>query len=318
MGLLLAVACRSSAERVFEVVGSAPAFVGLVETPACAISVNDLGAAVCIDAAGQTPWRAEVCHPVRHRPTIIGGTLWVACENGEWHGVDVKSGKPRWKQPGRRVPISGLASDGLRGFVAGDGGVVEVIDETGATQWSVRGGPRLAAGGDVLAVASLDGGLAVFDATHGGALWADEKAVVALAGTDGVVLAARAAGDVVAWDTKTGAPRWGVTLGAIVPDSLSVEGERIWVGLASREVVELSAVGGAEKGRFRLTGLLAAPVHAGVASVSGRDGCAVVLATGQNVCADHALRGSAVLLDGVLLLGPRDGRVLGFRPRRSP
>ncbi len=298
---------------MFEVVGSAPAFAGLVDAPGCAISVSDLGAATCIESSGKTAWRAEVCHPVRHRPAVIGGTLWVACENGEWHGVDVKSGRTRWKEPGRRTPTSALVSDGLRGFIAGTDGAVEAIDETGASQWHALAGPRLWAGADVLAAATADAGVAVFRAATGEPAWSAEKSVVALGGTDALVLAARASGDLVALDPANGELRWGVTLGAFAPDSLSTDGESVFVGLESGHVVELAAQGGGEKARTLLPAPLAAPVRHGVAVLQGRDGCAVVLASGQKICVEHQLRGSAIVHDGVLMLGPRDGRVLGFR-----
>jgi len=310
--LLLAVACRSSAERVFELAGNAPAFVGLVEAPGCAVSVNDLGAATCIGAGGQVLWRADVCRPVRQRPAIIGGTLWVACENGEWHGLDVKSGRSRWKQPGRRAPVAALASDGLRGFIAGTGAMVEAIDETGASLWVARGSPPLWAGADAVAMSVGDAGVEVDD-VHGTPLWSDPRPAVAIAGTDALVIAARASGDLAALDARTGEPRWGVTLGAFTPDSLSVDGERVFVGLQSGALVELSVEGGVEKSRTQLPAPLAAPVRHGVAVLQGREGCALMLAAGRTVCVDHQLRGSAVVNDGILMLGPRDGRVLGFR-----
>lgn len=317
--LLLAVAaCRGSGDRVFEHTASAPSFTGLVDTTACAVSITDTGAASCLVATGDELWRADVCRPVRHRPAVIGGSLWVACESGEWTALDVKTGRPRWKQAGRGVPVSALASDGPHGFIATADGLVTAIDETGTVQWSGTAGPRLCASGDALATSNDERGVLVLQAASGDRMWSDEKPALALAGSDELIIAARAAGDLVAWDLLTGAVRWGVTLGAFAPDTLSVDDGRVTVGLLSGDVVTLDAIDGAEKQRVRLSGPLVAPVHERVAVVQGREGCALVLGTEQKICVDHQLRGSAVVRDGVLMLGPRDGRVLGYRLKIVP
>lgn len=311
--LLLAVACRGGAERVFERAAAAPSFVGLTETPLCAVAITDTGAAACFATGGQLTWKAEVCRPVRHRPAVIGGTLWVACDNGEWSAIDVKSGKPRWKLPGRRAPGAALASDGIHGFIASPDGTLEAVDETGTSLWTrADAGTRLSAAGEAVVV-SGDRGIAAFQAGSGDRLWADEKPALGLAGSDELVVAARASGDLAAFDLQSGALRWGVTLGAFAPDTLAIDGDRVTVGLQRGDVVELAALDGAEKQRFTLPAALAAPVRGGVAVMQGREGCAAVLGTTQTICVDHQLRGSAVVKDGVVMLAPRDGRVLGFK-----
>jgi outer membrane protein assembly factor BamB len=311
--LLLAVACKGSAEKVFELTATAPAFVGLLETPPCVISVTDIGAISCLTPDGRTTWRADGCRPVRQRPAVIGGSVWLACDSGDWTALDVKTGKSRWRLTGRRVPTGPLASDGMIGLVAARDDVVEAIDETGLTLWTADGGPRLWAGGGVVATAGDQRGVRVLQARTGERMWGDEKPAVALGGNAELVVAARASGDLVAWDLATGQLRWGVTLGAFAPDTLSVGDVALTVGLQRGEIIELATLDGAERSRTRLGAPLAAPVRGGVAVLQGREGCATVLATGTTVCVDHQLRGSAVVRDGVLLLAPRDGRVLGFR-----
>ncbi|MBK7858107.1 MAG: PQQ-binding-like beta-propeller repeat protein [Archangiaceae bacterium] len=310
--LLLVVACKGAAPKAFELAAGAPSFVGLVDARPCAISVTDVGGVRCVEPSGLLTWHADVCRPVRQRPTVIGGTLWVACDDGEWSALDVKTGKQRWKQTGRPVPAGALVSDGQVGFLAGRAGELEAIDETGLSLWSASGGPRLWAGAGAVMSAGPKG-LVVFQAGTGDRLWSDDKPAVALGGNDELVVAARAAGDLVAWDLASGHVRWGVTLGAFAVDSLWVSEKTLSVGLANGDLVELATLDGAEVSRVRLAAALAAPVVDGVAVLQGREGCAVVLATSTSVCVDHQLRGSAVVRDGVLMLSPRDGRVLGFR-----
>lgn len=311
--LLLAVACKGSGEKVFEQTAAAPSFVGLVETPPCVVSVTDVGAASCLTPNGEPLWRADVCRPVRARPAVIGGSLWVACESGEWTALDLKTGKPRWKQAGRRAPVSPLQSDGVHGFLAAADGAVEAVDETGLEVWTATSGPRLWAGGDVIATSHPQRGVLVLQAATGDRMWSDDKPAVALGGNEELIVAARASGDVVAWDLASGHLRWGVTLGAIVPDTLLVEAATLTLGLQRGDLVELATLDGAARSRTALPAPLAAPVRHGVAVLQGREGCALVLAGGQTVCVDHQLRGSAVVRDGVLMLAPRDGRVLGYR-----
>jgi outer membrane protein assembly factor BamB len=279
------------------------------------VSVTDVGAAACVTERGQVLWRADVCRPVHHRPAVIGGSLWVACDDGEWTALDVKTGQARWRQTGRRVPADAVASDGVRGFIASADGAIEAVDETGRSLWTSHGGTAPFAAGD-LVIASGAHGLVALEAATGERRWADARPVVALATDDARVFAARAAGDLVAWDSE-GHPLWGVTLGAFAPGALSFAGDALTVGLASGDVVEVGASDGAEHSRKRLPAPLAAPVHAGVAVLQGREGCAVVLATAQTACANHQLRGAAIVRDSVLLLGPRDGRVLGFQLKLS-
>jgi outer membrane protein assembly factor BamB len=310
--LLLAVACKGSAEKVFELDAAAPSFVGLVETPGCVVSVTDVGAVSCFLPDGEVSWHADACRPVRQRPAVIGGSLWLACDSGDWTALDVKTGRVRWRKTGRRVPAGPLVSDGVVGFVATRDGALEAVDETGRSLWTATAGARLWVGGGAVA-ASSDAGVQVFQAGSGDRLWADEKPAVALGGNDELVVAARASGDVVAWDLGSGQVRWGVTLGAFAPDTLAVGDRSLTIGLQRSELVELATLDGAERSRVTLAAPLAAPVRDGVAVLQGREGCARVLGTPTTVCVDHQLRGSAVVRGGVLLLGPRDGRVLGYR-----
>lgn len=313
VALLLAVACKGSVERAFELTAPAPSFVGLTDTGACAIAITDVGAAACITSTGDYGWRAEVCRPVRQRPTIIGGSLWVACDDGAWTAVDVKTGKLRWKLTGRRAPSGPLASDGPHGFITGTDGVLEAVDETGATLWTQDAGSRLWASGETVVASHEQLGVVAFHAASGDRLWSDEKPAVAIAGTEARVITARAAGDLVARDLSDGKVLWGATLGAFAPDTLSVEGDDVMVGLLSRQVVTLAAADGSEKARATFSAALAAPVRHGAAALQGREGCAAIIGTTQTVCVDHQLRGSPVVKGGVLMLAPRDGRVLGYK-----
>ena len=313
VALLLAVACKGSVERVFELTAPAPSFIGLTDTAACAVAITDVGAAACVTSTGDYAWRAEVCRPVRQRPTVVGGSLWVACDDGEWTAVDVKTGKARWKLTGRRAPAGPLMSDGLHGFIAGTDGVLEAVDETGAALWSRDAGSRLWAGSETVVASHEQRGITAFDARSGDRLWSDDKPAVAIAGTQDLVITARAAGDLVARNLSDGKVLWGVTLGAFAPDTLSVEGDEVTVGLQSRDVVTLSAADGSERSRATLSAPLAAPARQGAAALQGREGCAAILGTTQTVCVDHQLRGSPVVKSGVLMLAPRDGRVLGYK-----
>lgn len=316
--LLLAVAlsgCSRSAERLFELTSAAPSFVGLIDTPACVVSVTDLGVVRCLSSAGDALWRAEVCKPVRQRPALVGGSLVIACDSGEWVALDVKTGKARWKLAGRRVPVAALRSDGLRGFVAGEANALEAIDETGLSLWTVTAGPRVFAAGDVVVASSPDQGVLALEAKTGARLWADDTPAIALGGNEQVIVVAHAAGDLVAYGAVDGKQRWAVTLGALASDTLSVEAGSVLIGLARPELVELSVETGTEKSRTALPQPLSAPVSSGVAALLGNEGCAALLGTQplQTVCVQHQLRGPAVVRDGVLLLGPRDGRVLGYK-----
>jgi outer membrane protein assembly factor BamB len=243
---------------------------------------------------------------------VVGNSLWFACDDGEWVALNKEDGQPRWRQTGKKIPASSLISDGVHGFIASENGVVEAIDETGQRLWTQALGPLMWAQSETL-ISSNDRKVTAVEATTGKPLWHEEKSAAGIAGIDQHVALLGAEGGLSLVDLASGAVQWSGRLKNPLPATLTIDRGSIWVGTEDAEVVELSLDDGSQKSRTSLPEKLASPIQDGIAFMSGSSGCVRILDTQKQWCVDHPLRGKPIVDDGVLLVAPRDGRVLGFR-----
>jgi outer membrane protein assembly factor BamB len=159
----------------------------------------------------------------RLRPTISGGTIYVASTDGEIAAVDRNSGKTQWKTDVETALSGGVGvyEDALL-LGSSEGFVLKLDAKSGAGLWSTPlRGEILAppqSNGKVVVVQTNDGKLQGLEFTTGKILWTYDSNVPVLTvrGTSSpivrndVVYAGFANGRVLAFNTQTGAIVWEV------------------------------------------------------------------------------------------------------------
>lgn len=263
--------------------------------------------------SGTILWRQRL-GTVLGAPTISGGVLYVVGQNSEAWALDATDGRVRWQIPVPDAPsvlIGGAApaiADRYVVFPFPSGEVVGAFPQTGVRIWgTVIGGGRLGR-----AYATLN------DIT------ADPVVV------GNTVYVGNQSGRVVALDARTGERNWAAREGAYSP--VVVAGGSLFFVSDRNELIRLDAASGGriwgtelplyERDRPRRR--KAVFTHYGPLLAGGQ----VVLASGDGEIrffspesgaqtGSVALRGGAashpIVVDGVLLVVSRDGRLHAFR-----
>jgi outer membrane protein assembly factor BamB len=209
-----------------------PAWAGLEIDPRTQLifAANDPGTVHAIDTAGAVRWRFETGRPIRGRPAVIGSEVYVASDSGFLYALDTKSGTEKWRAKidegsPERIPTnqeksrwdrynSSVVFDGTRLFVASRDKNLYALDvRSGKQLWRV-------ATGDMM--------------TATPALYRD---LVILAGFDGKVQALSA---------KDGAARWTYDAKLAVAGDVVVDGDRVFVGSRTYDLIALDASSGKE------------------------------------------------------------------------
>jgi outer membrane protein assembly factor BamB len=329
------VGCHQPVEQAFAYSTDAPSRAGLLSTPRGVVVANDFGVVALVDGSGTPLWRVTACREVLARPALAHEVVVVACSGGEWVGLDLADGKERWRSaPGARISIP-LAADSERAFGLDQEGTVWACDAaTGAFVWHratselrptkerrVFAAPVAWQG---LVVASLaEAGLQAFDTAKGTLRWRQPtRGLTGLLSLEDRLL--------VLWPSgKIGALRgdgtwaWTREVGAPALSGPSLAEGLAWVSLEGNALVGVSLEDGTEKARFSLPapalGRIASVEHLIAVPTSGVEGRLVAFRLGDphfvfSARADSPLRTDALVLDGLVVVAPADGRVLAFRP----
>jgi outer membrane protein assembly factor BamB len=168
-------------------------------------------------AQPRVTWKFQADSPIRSSPTVVGGTVFVAAEDGLVLALELSTGRERWRtdvgaELGAATPLA--IDDGI---VLGDrAGVVHALDrQTGAEQWRATvDGPIAGAaadGGDSIMVATESGTAYQIDPSSGEIEWQSELpggVSRSIAATDDLVYCAVSGGLLVVLHAHDGSIAW--------------------------------------------------------------------------------------------------------------
>ncbi len=326
--------CNSPAEVAFAYSSDAPSRTGLLPLADGVVLGNEAGALIRIDEDGREKWRLELVRELVARPARVGNTVVAVTTAGEWVGVDLDSGRERWRLGGKPIVHLPLASDEQRAFaVADDGSVQAISGGSGGTAWK-RLPPRgLPARAELTAppvwlgwrlfVGLGPAGMFALDPLEGATLWhqpigdvvgflAEGERVYALT-RDGALFALRA---------TDGQTEWSQKLGVSAQSGPWLARGLLWIGLKDEDaLIAVDPQNGAEVWRVKLPAALRGGVgeyrDLVLVPTNGREGRLLGFRPGQaapilDLRADSPLRTEPVVLDDRTLVLAADGRVLAW------
>jgi outer membrane protein assembly factor BamB len=210
----------------------AAVWAGIEHDPASGLTfvANDAGVLHSLDAKGALRWKFATGKPVKARPTVIGDAVYLASDNGFLYKLDKTSGAERWLAPidsgsPERIPAS---KEGSR--------------------WD-RYGSSVVADSERVYVGSRDKTLYALDIATGKGQWrvhTEDMLTATPALYRDLVLFANFKGVVQAVDRNTGKKHWTYDAKLPVAGDLVVDGDRVFVGSRTYELIALDAANGKE------------------------------------------------------------------------
>lgn len=221
-------------------------------------------------AHGALLWAAPTGSPIYASPTVAGGVVYVASDNGYLYALNSATGARKWRTLVSTTGVdSSAAVSGGTVYVNGcDGRLYAISAATGDPRWSqaVSGWPMGSSPAVVDGVVydNSDDGLAALDAATGAILWQHAYGEVQVSspavaegvvyiGTGGYAGGGNYYGGVVAYDAKTGAQKWESIFGwDYVTASPAVANGVVYVTCEDGHLVALNAATGAVLRRIAL------------------------------------------------------------------
>lgn len=228
-------------------------------------------------------------------PTAATGDT--TAEVSELVAVDLADRSERWRIPLQDVSRSGVTIEGDRAYVVDDGGHVSAVElATGAVAWTAQ------------ALGRVDAPPAVAD----GAVYVVSRD------------AEQQKSEVLSLDAETGERRWSFTppAGAVAVSAASVADGTVVFGAADRlvrglvttdgavrwDALSLTLFSPASSPAFGPNGVAIADASAGIYRIDPKDGSR----EWDHQMNDLVVRSSPVFVEGYVLLGLNDGRLVAF------
>lgn len=211
---------------------NSPAWAGLerdAETQRLFVGTEE-GVLHAIDAAGSAVWKFETGKPIKARPAVIGDAVYVASDSGYLYKLDTRSGAERW-----RAKID-----------SGSPARIPTSDEK--SRWD-RYGSSVIADDRQLYIASRDNHLYALDIATGEQRWrvaAKDMMTATPARYRDLVLFAAFDGKVQAVSASDGKLQWTYDARLPVAGDLVVDGDRVFVGSRTYDLIALNAATGKE------------------------------------------------------------------------
>jgi eukaryotic-like serine/threonine-protein kinase len=211
------------------------------------------GGVYALDAAtGRVRWSYLIySFIVFSRPSVAGGIVYFADDDGKVYALDAATGQVRWTYPTGGVVMSSPAVAGGTVYVANDNGKVYALDAaTGQVRWTYTVGGAFdyatpAVAGGTVYVGSTSGQVYALDAATGQVRWSHPisfgLAVSSPAVAGGTVYVGSKDGKVYALNAATGQVRWTYTTGGHVYSSPAVAGGTVYVGSDDGKLYALAA-----------------------------------------------------------------------------
>jgi outer membrane protein assembly factor BamB len=224
---------------------------------------NDAGTLLALDSKGAQRWKFATGKPVKARPAVIGDAVFLASDSGLLYQLDKRTGAERWRAQidrgsPERIPAS---KEGSR--------------------WD-RYGSSIVADGKRVYVGSRDSTLYAFDLATGKEQWrvqTQDMMTATPALYRDTVLFADFKGVVQAVGASDGKTRWTYDARLPVAGDLVVDGDRVFVGSRTYELIALDAANGKElwKHYYWFSWIESPPVvRDGVVYTGSSDGVGIV------------------------------------------
>ena len=191
---------------------------------------SDAGTVHALDAKGMQRWAFETGKPIRARPAVSGGALYVASDSGFLYKLELRTGRELWRA---RIDM-------------GSPSRLPASDEK--SRWDRYGASAVADATRVF-VASRDKHLYALDARSGKELWrlaASDIMTATPALYRDSVLFASYDGRVAAVAAQDGTQRWTYDAKLAVAGDITVVGDRAYFGSRTYDLIALGADTGAE------------------------------------------------------------------------
>ena len=158
-------------------------------------------------------------------PALVGGSLYVAGNDGAIARLDLASGREVWRIKAGTDLTAGVGSDGAVVVVGGAKGVVLAFDSDGKQLWKQQASSEILSapvvGENVVVVRSVDNRIVGFDAKTGAKKWTVQRTTPALTLRNAPGMAVGGAnvyialpgGKLLALTLAAGVPRWEVVVG---------------------------------------------------------------------------------------------------------
>lgn len=329
-GLLAALGCSRSAEKLFEVSTDGSTRTPMLAANDAVVVANEAGFLTRISAEGGVLWKVPTPQPIDSRPVEARGMVVATNVAGDWFGALVSNGKVPWRLPRQPLTRGDLLTDGGRVYAVLADGSVRAIDPTsGAILWTkappagakapsasgVRVGPNIA-------VALGDAGIVALSWQDGATAWrANVNAVALTASADGSRLyAATQSGALVALNGASGEQVWTQPLEGVATTRPTLVDSRVYIGV-DKVLRAFDATTGEPRETIALDEPVAAPVRTPdvlVVPTAGQQGRVHLFKPGSltpydSIRLDSPVRQAPLILNGTLILLTSDGRVLGYR-----
>jgi len=198
--------------------------------------------------SGRVAWAFEAEGPVRSSPAIGSDTIYVGCEGGIVHAVDI-SGQLRWRFRARRGVTSSPALTEEMVYVGCQDWHVYGLDiRSGWSAWRYRTGGAVvsspAISEDLVFIGSVDGYLYALDAEGGHLVWryaTGGQVTSSPAVADGMVYFGSVDGAIYSLDAQMGALRWRFQTDGPVTSSPTVVDGVVYIGSTDRYIYALPA-----------------------------------------------------------------------------
>jgi len=191
---------------------------------------TDAGVLHAIASGGQVAWTFDTGKAIKARPAVIGRFVYVASDSGFLYQLDKLRGTQRWRA---RIDT---------------GSPPRIPASQEKSRWD-RYGSSVVADDRQLYVASRDNHLYALDITTGKERWrvtAKDMMTATPALYEGLVIWAAFDGTVQAVSASDGKPRWTYDARLAVAGDLIVDGDRVFVGSRTYDLIALNAANGAE------------------------------------------------------------------------
>lgn len=267
--------------------------------------------------------------PIESSAAIVGGVVYIGCDDGFLYALDLATGKPRWKfKTPFMVRSSPTIHDGAVYFGDEDGIFYCVDAKTGKQRWSYQ------TGGEIISSANIVDGRIIFGSydaklyclsLEGKLLWeflTEGRVHATPAVVDGRALVAGCDAILRSIDIKTGKEIGNVELGSYTGASPAVFGQACYMGTFGEQVVAVDWHAGQQLWYYehadrKFPYLASAAVTDKAVFVAGRDKIIRRLdrASGKQLW-EHRTRGriesSPVVSGKRVYVGGGGGKVLGL------
>jgi outer membrane protein assembly factor BamB len=125
---------------------------------------------------GKERWKLPIQYAAQSSPTVSGGMVYVASQDGRLYGVDTQTGQQQWSYNAEGLIFSSPAASGPLVYIGTDDGQIHAVSaESGNRVWKAKIGGTIfaspAISGNTLIVTGHGGSVVALDTSNGSVIW---------------------------------------------------------------------------------------------------------------------------------------------------